>query len=119
METRFVEPEGSYELALPGYFLKAEGVSETNEGEETTYQQYGLVLEHGDHVQQLYSDLAFSSKTPFIIWSGDLNGDGIPDLLFESSINPDDIDAHYQLWLSDPQENVLNLVAEHKVYIGG
>lgn len=117
LEAGFLPPEITYELALPGFFLIAEGTSTTNDQGETSYENYGLVFQKEDRFQQLYSDLSFSGKTPTLIWSGDLNADGIPDLLLESSVDPSQMEAHYQLWLSDPGgEEWLKMVAEHKIY---
>ena len=116
-EEKFIEPDSNYELALPGFFLQGEGTASVNEQDETSYERYGLVLYQGDRVQQLYSDLSFSAKTPVLIWSGDVNKDGLPDLLIQCSVDESDTEAHYQLWLSDPAgEELVKIVAEHKIF---
>jgi len=116
-EEKFIEPDSNYELALPGFFLQGEGTASVNEQDETSYEHYGLVLYQGDRVQQLYSDLSFSAKIPSLIWSGDLNEDGLPDLLIQSSVDESDTEVYYQLWLSDPAgEELIKIVAEHKIF---
>lgn len=116
-EEKFVAPDSNYELALPGFFLQGEGTGSINEQDETSYEHYGMVLYQGDRVQQLYSDLSFSAKPPSLVWSGDLNKDGFPDLIIQSSVDESDTEAHYQLWLSDPTgEELVKIVAEHKIF---
>lgn len=119
IEEKFLEPESTYDVGFPGFLLMAEGTSTTDDQNVTSYDHYGLMFAKGDHVQQLYSDLSFSSKIPSLIWSGDLNKDEIPDLLFQISVDTSDTEANYQLWLSDPdEEEFLIMVAEHKIYPG-
>lgn len=118
-EEHFVEVGIDYSLTISGFRLRASGDVSQNEYGENVYENYSITMEKGDGSQELFSGLRFVSKHPQIIWSGDLNADGVPELLFQVATDDSDEDAYYVLWHSGGNATeFVEQVAEHKVYPG-
>jgi hypothetical protein len=101
---------------LPGYMLEVYGTATWTEGGgmSTLFLNYSFWIRHQDRRQLLLTRSRQSdSHPPRVVWAGDLDRDGVPDLILDM---PDgDVGGHLFLFLSSmaTSDQLVSPVASH------
>jgi len=96
---RFIFP-GQKVYTTGGYYLQGRGVvTGYNDKDNSPFNYYEIALinENNPSISQVFSTDFFQKCKPSLVWDGDLNGDELPDFLFND-------EGHYFFLLSNKPE---------------